>query len=84
MSSRDHRPIDPEPSEHHPRDIWEGLGHFVEGLVYPARPVDMIRHAEQQRHSERIHREILERVKKLPDKEFQSPEEVHRHLDDTH
>ncbi len=66
--------------------VWAGLGHFLEGLVFPARPIDMLRHAQRQRHQERVHEEILQRVKRLPDREYRNLEEVRRDIDssDTH
>jgi hypothetical protein len=69
-------------NEHHRDDAWSGLGHFLEGLVFPARPVDVIRHAERQRYQEKLHQEILTRVQKLPDREFRSPDELREHLDE--
>jgi len=68
--------------EKQPERMWSGFGHFLEGLVFPARPVDVIRHAERQRHQERLHEELIERLRDLPDREYLTPGEIRRELDD--
>ncbi|RFA30422.1 hypothetical protein CAI21_04920 [Alkalilimnicola ehrlichii] len=68
--------------ENRPREAFEGLGHFLEGLVFPARPVDMIRHADQIHRQNRLHEEIRDRLNKLPDREYRSAEEVRNDMED--
>lgn len=62
------------------KQVWTGLGHFLEGLVFPARPVDMIRHAERKRRQERLHEELVERLNKLPEREYRNADEIRREL----
>lgn len=68
--------------EKQPERMLSGLGHFLEGLVFPARPVDVIRHAERQRHQERLHEELIERLRELPEREYLTPGEIRRELGD--
>lgn len=66
--------------EHYLRDSWTGLGHFLEGLVFPARPMDMIRHARERQRQDAVHEEIISQLKQLPDREFRSPDEVEHQI----